>query len=279
MNKTTLGIIVGVVLVLLLTMGFFGCERIDQGNIGLRVNLTGGDKGQAQVQDASGWQFYMKGFTRIYEYPTFQQHKEYDPFEVPSKGGTRFTVHPSFNYNINPATVKEMFVKYRVDVKTLEDGFIKNAMLIALREATNRFTVDSVLNNLTSYDNAVQEELQQKLQPFFIVTQFTSNLKPDEKLSETISAKAQSIQNAIKIENDQKAIRAQAENDIISAKRDSSVRVIGALAEARTISVKQEALKQSPQYIELIKAEKWNGVMPVYMLGSGSGMMFNLNNK
>lgn len=267
---------IAVFLVFLMTGCFFGCERVDQGNVGLRVNLTGGDKGQAKVQDASGWQFYARGFTKIYEYPVYQQHKEYDPFEVPSKGGTMFTIHPSFNYSINPATVKDMFQKYRVDVKTLEDGYIKNAMLIALREATNKFTVDSVLNNLSTYDASVQEELQQKLQPYFIVSQFTSNLKPDHKLEETISAKAQSIQQALKIENDQKAIKAQAENDIIEAKRDSSVKMINALAEAHSIELQQNALKQSPLYIELVKAQRWNGQLSQYVLGSNAMTMMSL---
>lgn len=270
-------LIIAAVITAIIVFSFVGCERIDQGNVGLRVDLTGGDKGQAKVQDASGWQWFIKGVTKIYEYPVYQQHKEYEPFEVPSKGGTVFTVHPSFNYSINPASIKEMFTKYRVDVKTLEDGYIKNAMFIALREATNKFTVDSVLNNLAAYDAAVQEELQIKLSPYFTVTQFTSKLTPDGTLGKTIAAKAQTIQEALRIENEQKAIRAQAENDIISAKRDSAVQVTRALGEARAIGVKQQALQQSPQYVELIKAEKWDGKLPGVMLGSGSNTFLNLN--
>ncbi|TKK64986.1 hypothetical protein FC093_21000, partial [Ilyomonas limi] len=62
------------------------------------------------------------------------------------------------------------------------------------------------------------------------------------------------IQQALRIENEQKAIRAKAENDIIEAKRDSAVLVIGALSEARAIREKQNAL--TPEYVEYQKVLK-----------------------
>lgn len=263
-------------LVLVLFIGFVGCERVDQGHVGLRVNLSGGDKGQAKVQDASGWQVYMRGMTAIYEYPVFQQHKEYEPIAVPAKGGTVLTSHPSFNYSVNPAMVKQLFQTFRVDIKALEEGYIKNAMFIAMREATNRFSLDSILNNLSAYDAAVQEDLQKRLQPYFLVSQFTARMEPDDNLKKTIAAKAQAIQEALRIENEQKAIRAQAENDIISARRDSTVKVVNAQAEARSIAVQQEALQRSPQYVELIKAQKWDGKLPQYVLGSGTNMLMQI---
>jgi hypothetical protein len=51
---------------------------------------------------------------------------------------------------------------------------------------------------------------------------------------------------------------------------------MNALAEARSITVKQEALQKSPQYVELIKAERWDGKLPVYQFGSGTGVMLQM---
>lgn len=266
-------------LILVVGLCFVGCERIDAGHVGIKVNMTGGDKGVAKTEYVTGWQFYTRGVSQIYEFPTYQQHIEYEPFEVPSKGGTIFTVHPSFNYALNSGEVAAMFQNLRKSLPELEKGFIINALRIALREATNKFTVDSILNNVSIYDAAVTDVLNEKLSPYFAVSQFTSGLKPDPKLAGTIAAKAQALQEAIQLENEQKKIKAQAENDIIEAKRDSAVQVMAALAEAKSIQVKQDALRQSPQYVELIKAEKWNGALPVYMFGNGQGMFFNLNNK
>lgn len=271
-------IIFGIVLFLaaVLTFSFVGCERIDAGCVGIKVNMAGGDKGIAKTEYVTGWQFYTRGISRIYEFPTYQQHKEYDPFTVPTKGGTVFTVHPSFNYNLNAGKVADMFSEFRLSLNQLEDGFIKNSVLVSIREVTNTFTVDSILNNLASYDAAVLTRLNDRLKPYFNVTQFTSRLEPDETLKATISKKAQSLQEAIQLENEQKKIQIQAQNDIIAAKRDSTVKVVNAQADAKSIQLQQQALQQSPQYVELIKAQKWDGKLPQYMFGGNTGMFMNM---
>lgn len=275
MNKNLIwtGAVLGLIFIVMIF--FAGCERIDAGAVGLKVNNVGGERGVSKTEYVTGFVWYFKPLTRVFEYPTAIQHKDYDPYEVPSKGGTIFTVHPSFNYNIEPGHVAEMFQKLRQSVSTLENNYLKNQVLVTLREVTNTFTVDSILNNLANYDLAVVKKLNEKLAPYFNVTTFTSGLTPDETLRKTIAAKAQAIQEAIRIENNQKAIKAQAENDIIEAKRDSTVKVTGAAAEAKTIQLMQEQLEKSPQYTELIKAQRWDGKLPQYMLGGNQGVLLN----
>jgi hypothetical protein len=277
-TKSVIGIVAAVIL-LIISFSLVGVERIDAGHVGIKVNMTGGDKGVSKTEYVTGWVFYMTPFTRVYEFPTFQQHKDYDAFEVPSKGGTIFTVKPSFNYNVNAGNVGEMFQTFRVSVKQLEEGYIRNAVFVATREAMNTYTVDSLLNNVSNFDGEVYKRLNEKLKPFFTVSQFTSGLKPDEALTKTISAKAQTIQEALRIENQQRAIKAQVENDLLEASRDSAVKVKAAHAEALSIQLQQDALRQSPQYVELIKAQKWNGALPVYMMGSGGNTFMQLPSK
>lgn len=276
-TKKIIGCTIAVIMAIIF-IGFVGCERIDAGNVGLKFNMTGGDKGVSKTEYVSGWCFYMRPFTKVYEFPTYQQHHDYDSMKIPAKGGTVFTIHPSFNYSVNAGEVADMFSHLRQPLNSLEEGYIKNAMRIALREATNKFTVDSILNNTTVYDAAVTEALDKQLSPWFTVSQFTSNLTPDDNLKTTLAAKALAIQQALQLENEQKKINVQAQNDIILAKRDSTVKVVGALAEARSIMEKQHALQQSPQYVELIKAERWDGKLPQYQLGNSNGMLFNMKN-
>jgi hypothetical protein len=108
------------------------------------------------------------------------------------------------------------------------------------------------------------------------VSTFTSGLTPDESLAKVIAAKAQTIQEALQLENQQKKIRVQVENDLLEASRDSAVKVKAAHADAITITLQQEALAKSPQYVELIKAQKWNGQLPQYQMGGSTGMFLNM---
>lgn len=217
--------------------------------------------------------FYNRINSRVYEFPTYQQHKEYEPFTVPSKGGTLFTVHPSFNYNVNAGEVGNMFQTFRLTLTNLENGYLQNAVRVTIREVTNTFTVDSVLNNLSIYDAAIVTSLNKKLSPYFSVSTFTSGLTPDDKLAATIVGKAQALQEAMQLENEQKKIRVKAENDIIEAKRDSTVLVVGAQAEARAIREKQASI--TAEYVEYQKILKWDGKLPSVQAGGG-GLMLQL---
>ena len=56
---------------------------------------------------------------------------------------------------------------------------------------------------------------------------------------------------------------------------DSAKAIINATAEAEAIKIKQQQLRQSPTYIEYMKAQKWDGKMP-QVVGTGSGMIIDL---
>ena len=60
-----------------------------------------------------------------------------------------------------------------------------------------------------------------------------------------------------------------------TAKGDSAKAIINATAEAEAIKIKQQQLRQSTQYIEYLKAQKWDGQMP-QVVGSGSGLIIDL---
>jgi hypothetical protein len=281
-NKTKL--LLGVfALVIIFSSFFIGCEKIDAGSVGLKVDAVGGARGVSKTQYVNGWQFYTRGISKIYEYPISQQPTEYktsedkpEDFVIASKGGTPFTMHPSFSFAVNPDKVDSMFQNLRQPLETLKEGYIKNALRIALREVSNTFTPDSILNNVSVYDAAITDAFNRGLKPYFIVSQYTSNVIPDPALKASLQQKAAAIQEAVALESQQRKIKVQVENDILEAKRDSAVSVMGALAEARSIREKQSALKESPQYVELIKAQKWNGQLPTYMFGGNTMPMINL---
>ena len=59
-----------------LTFLFFSCERIDAGHVGVKVNQYGDNKGVDDVVAVTGMVFYNPITTKIYEFPTYIQHKE-----------------------------------------------------------------------------------------------------------------------------------------------------------------------------------------------------------
>ena len=111
-------------------------ERVDAGYEGIQFNLAGSEKGVDDVALVSGWVFYNPFTTGVYEYPTFAQTIDYDPFEINSKDGTRFTVDPSMIVKITDGKSPAIFRKYRKPLEEVINGslyiYVKDAARVVL---------------------------------------------------------------------------------------------------------------------------------------------------
>ena len=56
----------------------FTIERVDTGYKGLKINLTGGQRGVSDYQYKTGWVMYNSWTEQVKEFPLYQQHIEYD---------------------------------------------------------------------------------------------------------------------------------------------------------------------------------------------------------
>jgi hypothetical protein len=68
-------LMIGLSVIVLIIFGFTGCERIDAGHVGVKVNLYGDGKGVDDVTEVTGWVLYNPVSTKIVEFPTYVQHK------------------------------------------------------------------------------------------------------------------------------------------------------------------------------------------------------------
>lgn len=274
METKHIGLIaLGAVLLIVLGVGCHSCNRVDQGNVGLLVELTGSEKGEAKVEEKSGWVFVTPGMEKLFEYPTFQQHKEYDEFAVLTKGGLQFDVKPVFNYQIDRDSVVQLFKRYRLSLSSIEDGYVRTAVTQVFRDVTNTYDPDSLINNRSGYESALFKAVNEKLKPYFTVSQITSNLTPPKSLIEQIQAKAAAIQQAQAAENQVKVVQAQGEQAMAKARFDSAQKVIHAAADAKVNEFQQRTL--TPLLVEKMRIEKWDGHYPTYMSGNGGGAILN----
>jgi len=98
--KIVAGALIGI---LVISMLFSSCERIDAGHVGIKVNMYGDTKGVDDVTEVTGWVFYNPFASKIVEFPIFMQHKEYtaeESFVINSKDGSEFHVSPLINYSV-----------------------------------------------------------------------------------------------------------------------------------------------------------------------------------
>jgi regulator of protease activity HflC (stomatin/prohibitin superfamily) len=263
MFKTIGASIVGFILLVVL---FNSCERVDAGHVGVKVNLYGDNKGVDDVVAVTGMVFYNPITTRIYEFPTYIQHKEYkgeNSFIVNSKDGSEFNVSPIMNYSVQRDKVPAIFSKYRRPLEDIEEGFLKTAVYDAFRLATNKYTADELISNRAIFEIEVRRLLDgQLLKEGFTINQFTSNLIYPETFKRSIEAKNNAVQAALRAENEVKTAEAQAKIKVATAEGNAQAMLTSAKAEAESNRMKQVTL--TPLLLQLEYINKWDGKLPVY---------------
>lgn len=280
-------LLIGLSVIVLVIFGFTGCERIDAGHVGVKVNMYGDGKGVDDVTEVTGWVLYNPISTKIVEFPTYIQHKEYkaviedgkvtadESFVVNSKDGSEFHVSPLLNYSVKREKVPYIFSKYRVTLNQIEQGFLKTAVYDAFRVVANSYTADALISNRQEFEKKVRMVLVEQLAPEgFILSQFTSNLVYPETFKRAIEAKNNAVQTALTAENQVKTAEAQARIKVATAEGEAQAMLTSARAEAEANRLKQQTL--TPLLIELNKVQKWDGHYPNTVVGNVPGLMLSV---
>jgi regulator of protease activity HflC (stomatin/prohibitin superfamily) len=261
-----------------LLLGLFNplsVERIDVGHVGLKINNTGDEKGVSKTTYVTGWVFYNSWLSRIKEYPVTQQHVDYEETAIITKGGFQAVIKPSFNWSVNPANAADMYQNLRQDVDQIKETWLKNAIIGAVNDVANLYSVDSIFNHRAEFEGDIVKECNLRVSKWFNVSQLRTNIVPPKEITEAINQKTKAVQEAQAAIQQKIVAEAQALTQIAKAKGDSAQAVIAASGRAEAVRKEQQYL--TPMYIEYIRAQRWDGKYPTTMLGGNTSTLLNLN--
>jgi len=270
-----LGVVAAVLLVLVIVF-MACCTVVDAGEVGVKFHKWSmSEKDYGGVEGTcKGCVFYNPFTTSVFTYPTFTQRKQYETIEVNAKDASIFGMGPTIAYRINPAKACDIFKKYRVGVKELEDGYIRTCIYEAYRTCANQYSSDSLMSNRANFERDVRTRLKKSMMSEgFFVEEFTSKITPPASLLSMIDAKNAAIQSALKAENEVKEAEANAK--IAVAKAEGNARAMKIKADAEAYYNKTIAASLSPMIIQEDMIEKWDGKMP-QIVGS-QGMMLDVS--
>lgn len=241
----------------------FTYENIDAGNVGIKINLYGSDRGVDNITIVTGRVWYNTWTTKIIEFPTFTQSVDYEPFVVTTRDAAEFQVDPKLNYHINPAMVPQIYRQYRKTLAEIEQQFMRNTIYDAYRIVANSFTSDSVMSNREKFEDRIQILLTKNLgKDGFIYDQLTSAISPPASLRQMIDEKNASIQARLKAENEAKQAIAEATVSKAKAEGEAAALLVRARAEAEANRLRQQSL--TPLLVQQQVINKWDGKLPQY---------------
>lgn len=251
----------------LLILSVSSCaERVDAGYEGIKVNLYGDDKGVDKITLVTGMVWYNPLTTAIYEYPTFVQTVDYPPFSVNAKDGSSFVVDPTISLKIVDGKSAEVFKKYRkVNITEVINTTLYNYVRNAFRIQLNAYTTDELVSKREEFEKAIEDKLSKELlEENFQLEQLTSGLQYPKVLIEAINSKNEAVQKSQKAENELAIVKAEAQKKVISAQAEYEANIL-----------RTKAL--TPQILQQMWIEKWNGTVPTVTSNGNSGVFLDIS--
>ncbi|WP_436923219.1 SPFH domain-containing protein [Klebsiella pneumoniae] len=263
-------------IIALSAIGLVGCDRVEPGNVGIKVNKLGDDKGVGEVVGVgrywTGWN------TEVYIFPTFKQMKTYeDAFNFQMSDGTTIGYHIGVAYKVDPTKVTTVFQTYRKGVDDITDTDLRQKIADALNRLASRMSTDKFIDGGKAelLENALKE-IQSDMGPVGIQVISLSYVGRPEyppTVIESINAKVTANQKTLQREQEVKQREAEANMLRAEADGQADAKLKLAEAEAKSIQIRGQAMRENPEVLQLEAINKWNGTLPQYMT-SGTNTPF-----
>lgn len=291
MKKGKIG---AVLLALVLIFGLIGAviclERVPAGYVGVVYNMNGGVDGEVLTQ---GWHLvaptkkvttYSIGIEQSYLTSDDKgDSKEDESFSIPTSDGKTVRVNLEFSYRFDEARVAQTFVTFKgKSGETIKDTFIKPKVIAWTQEVSANYPVTDIFGDKRTAINAeLDTYLKEKFNQYGIVidTVNFTDISVDNETAAAIQKKVTAQQELelanieaqtakIQAEKDKQVAEVAAEQAIVEA--NASAEVVRIEAEAEANANKVIAASLTPELIEKLKYEQWNGEVPKVTTSGGT---------
>lgn len=287
------GICLGIVLFVGIILIFMCAKQVPAGYVGVVYNMNGGVDGEILTQ---GWHIVSptKNVT-IYSIGIEQSYltseskgdsKNDESFNIPTSDGKTVRVNLEFSYKFDSERVTDTFIQFKGrSGDSIKDTFIKPKIIAWTQEISATYPVTDIFGDKRTQINAeLDVYLKEKFVPYGIIID-TVNFTDISVDGETAAA----IQKKVTAQQELELANIEAETAKIQAEKDKQVALIEAeknkataeilaeqtrieaqgkadaqriAAEAEAEANKKIAQSLTPELIEKLKYESWNGALP-----------------
>ena len=276
-------VVIGIVI-----LGFVCTEKIPTGYVGVVYNMNGGVDGEVLTQ---GWHVvsptkkvttYSIGLEQSYLSSEKKGDSDNDEsFSIPTSDGKTVRVNLEFSYRFDEARVAETFTMFKgKNGETIKNTFIKPKIIAWTQEVSAQYPVTDIFGDKRTQINAeLDKYLREKFEPYGIIidTVNFTDISVDDETAAAIQKKVNAQQELelanieaqtakVQANKDKEVAQIQAEKSIIEANTRAETTRIAAEAEAQ--ANREIAASLTPELIEKIKYERWNGQVPTVTGGS-----------
>ena len=254
------------------------CSYVPAGNVGVKVNMLGGDKG-VDTEVLGVGRYWIGMNEELYVFPTFMQNYVWtkDPAEgspndesisFQTADGMTANADIGISYSIDPEKVSIIFQTYRRGVDEITDTFLRNMVRDALVKQASDKPIEYVYGaGKAELIAAVQKDVSDQVNAIGIKIDkiyWIGEIRLPAVVLDSINNKNAATQMAQQRQNEVAQAKAEADKKIEDARgeAESLLKVAEAQAKANTIL----AQSITPEFIQYQALEKWDGKLPTTMV-------------
>lgn len=254
-------IIAGVLCLAFLLCFIFGHTTIPSGSVGVRYRF-----GEVvEVGMTPGWKWHAPFIDRVERVST--QEQMYDSNLTAYTRDTQTVENIESVLNWSYDTSKLDYIISTIGLANVESKLLTPQVNSFMKNEVGHYKAEELVQNRSGMQEDVEALLRESLAPYGIIVHSLNikNIDFEDSFEEAVRAKVIAEQKAQETKNKTATIEEEAHQNVIRAEAEAEAAKVAADAEAYAIEVIQKQLAQSPNYVELQKVQKWDGVLPEVM--------------
>lgn len=262
MGKFAVIAIVAIIVIAFTIVGvIMGFRTVEPGEVGVLVTY-----GKADMVEKESGQHIINPFASRIETVDVSTQKLEAKAGAASKDLQDVSTTVAVNYHIDPTNAAELYSQFKGQ---FADRIIAPAVQETIKQVTSNYTAAELITKRDSVKNAIYTALENRLSPFKSTVDAVSITQFDfsKDFNKAIEEKVRAQQEAQKAENVLTKIEIEAKQVEAKAAGEKNAAILQAQGQAESAKIINQAIQNSPQYLEFLKLQKWDGVLP--KVGSG----------
>jgi prohibitin 2 len=259
-RKILTWVAIAIVAIVVLSVAGCGIKVVDTGQRGIKTRF--GEVVSESLPE--GIYFYNPITSNVIEMDTRVQRQDSET-DTYTRDVQQAAIKYTLNYRLQQNAAH---LVYRDVGRDWEQKLIPQVVLGTLKEVVGKWdAVDLIANRDKAGESAFQAIKENLAERNVEVSRFEiTDITYTHEFENSVEQKVIAQQRAIEEQNRTKQIEEQARQKVLSAE-----------AEAKSMQIRAQALEQNAKLVEWEAVQKWNGVLPQYMLGGGTTPFINLN--
>ena len=190
----------------------------------------------------------------------------------------------ALNYHVDPSTAQILYQQIGFDYAS---RVIAPAIQESVKQISARFNAENLITNRETVKSEIEANIKARLAPYNIVVEALSitEFQFTEQFRRAVEAKVEAEQRALQATNDLRRIEIEAQQaearaigeqqaNIARAEGVRQAAVLQAQGEAEAIQIVEAQLRENPRYLEWLKTQRWDGVLPLVTGGAEGATPF-----